>query len=354
MTAVDRSQAVTCLAIHSPEGLAVGGQASQGHEDVIPSSGPPDIDSLLMDPAQQLDRRQLIDLVRKAGIPISSKPLNKSTRTAVSEPSSPRKALERLHSAPVEKIGSSSSCSSTTLTSDDGSGESDVSLSTSPHNYDNNFKQSDVNEIDSNEFRQRSGSQFYHESFRPAPNLSSMKPLTYIPSSQSAHQLNIAYNNKKKKGLLTRLRNSFRGSSNSSKHKPVGRTSSSDVKRWIDHEDDLDAVSRPSYFRHIGHIVETGPGLIQTVELSRPSQGKFGVYIAQGIDPKVPDRSSIFVSRFYQENMNMFYATLLRPGDEILAINGQLIRDMPISKVTEILEGCHTTVRLTIFPSIGL
>ena len=308
----------------------------------------------VMSNGERPSREELIDMVRKAGIPVTTTSEHKSS---ISEPSSPRKVLGWLNNVPLNTIKDNSSCSSSTLTSEDGHVDSlDCLPSSKPGRSDSDPLKSSIPEVvvndstDNNlqEFRGRSGSQFYHESFTPKTN--TYKPVMYIPASQSAQQLTVSLD-RKKKGLFSRLRNSFRGN----KHRPVGRTVSDKSvmlsgKRWIDYEEELDPVSRPSYFRHIGHVITTGPGTIKTIELNRPAHGKFGIYIAQGFDPEsTSQKKSIFVSRFYQENMNKFYASLLNPGDEIVAINGHIVRDLSITEVSSLLEGI-LTVRLTLLP----
>ena len=312
-----------------------------------------DSSSRVMSNRQRPSREELIEMVRKAGLPVTTTSEHKSS---ISEPSSPRKVLGWLNNVPLNTIEDNSSCSSSTLTSEDGHVNSLDCLPSKPGRSDSDPSKSSIPEVVVNdstdnslqEFRQRSGSQFYHESF--TPKTTTYKPVMYIPASQSAQQLTVSLD-RKKKGLFSRLRNSFRGN----KHRPVGRTVSDKSamlsgKRWVDYEEELDPVSRPSYFRHIGHVITTGPGTIKTVELNRPAHGKFGIYIAQGYDPDLTSpKKSIFVSRFYQENMNKFYASLLNPGDEILAINDHIIRDLSITEVSSLLEGL-LTVRLTLLP----
>jgi hypothetical protein len=320
----------------------------------------------------EFTRQDLINIVRNSGISVSNsyndfKKTSNETREAISEPTSPRKLLKRISSSSFRKDSSTSTGSdTTTLTSEEGTIDSDEppgchnNTSTLKRNENGLLSNTDNQDLpdilNEGDFRLRSGSLFYHESFRPTDKSVVSKPVTYIPSNRSESNFFVRSSNKKKKGFFSKIRNSFRSSSNKPHHQPIGRTVSDKTpptsKRWIDHEDELDVVGRPSYFRHIGHIIGTGPGNIQTIQLNRPPHGKFGVYIVQGIDSKTPDKSSVFVSRFYQENMSMFYATLLRPGDEIVAINGSMVRDVHIDKVTDILEGCDT-VRLTILPNIN-
>ena len=303
---------------------------------------------------QAENRIKTVDLIKEKDAKDRYTQLNGSKRhrhrpisqmVSVSAPSSPRK-LRRLHSEPTDYC---SSGSVSTLTSDDAF--SDLPDSSTPR--DNETPQivapplEDEYDGMASQFRPRTGTAFYHESFVPPPQVTH-NPVMYIPLSHSAQQLTVPVEHRrtKQKGLFRRFRNSFK--SRKPARRAVSDRSSRKEKRWIDHMDDLDPVSRPSYFRHIGQVISTGPGMVQTIELNRPSHGKFGFYIAQGYDEDGQSKS-IFVSRFYQKNMDKFLASLLRPGDEILAINGQPVRELPIAKVTAILSGLET-VQLTILP----
>ena len=301
-----------------------------------------------------LNRNELVEFVRRSGIQthtVKKSPLLMS----LSEPSSPRKLYRprknTFNNNEDDEAGDSSDTgSSTTITSEDNlAGSREFNL---PKPEGNNVpslivsqEEDDTDSWSSSEFRSRTGSHFYHESFNSFPSYS--KPSLYLPTNHNnMEQFTFSGKQKKQKGLLNRLRHSF------NKHRPVvtdkAQHKNAKQRKWIDHEDELDPVSRPSYFRHIGHVIKAGPGMVQTIQLYRPPLGKFGVYIAQGVDPE-SNSKSIFVSKFYQEHLSMFYGSLLRPGDEILAVNGQLVRDVPIAKVTKLLTGLET-VRLTILP----
>ena len=291
-------------------------------------------------------RQELMDIVRKAGLPTNPNP-----GPSYSEPSSPRKLLRRSNSDRVKE----SSSSSTTLASDDGGEGIGEGVTMLEEMIANSVlpailaSEGHAPQQPQGEFRARSGSRFYHESFTDGPSQPPSKPAMFIPSSRSAHQLvHPDFSEKKKKSLISRIRRSIRGK------KPKTVTDKKTIKRWVDYEDELDPVSRPSYFRHIGHVISAGPGNIKTVQLNKPSHGKFGIYVAQGVDPAHPEeKKSIFVSRFFEESASMFYTSLLRPGDEILAVNGEAVRDRPISEVVGLFEDCQT-VQLTILPYSGL
>ncbi len=303
------------------------------------------------------NRRELVELVQKSGIVSHSSTMVKSPLLlSKSEPSSPLK-LYRSRKNPFITENDDSSCStgsSTTITSEDGCELREFNNDPStkyPSSEDHPITTSIPSLVISHEadetdifceFRPRTGSTFYHESFTSGQQSSSAntKPSMYLPMSRSAQQFTFNKPPKKQNGLFNRLRHSF------NKHKPI--VTDKKQRKWIDHEDDLDPVSRPSYFRHIGHVIKAGPGCVHTIQLNRPPQGKFGVYIAEGRDSET-DSKSIFVTRFYQENMSMFYSSLLKPGDEIVAINDCLVRDVTILHVIKLLSDLQS-VQLTILP----
>ena len=298
------------------------------------------------------NRKELIEFVKKSGIESHGSTVKKSPLLmSLSEPSSPRK-LYRARKSTFSNDNDDSSCStssSTTITSEDGCGSREFNndLPSTAHDESSIPSLAISQEDDTDTFgelRPRTGSTFYHESFSSGQSSFSNKPSMYLPTSRSAQQFTFNKPVKKQqKGIFNRLRHSF------NKHKPVITDKNQTKQRkWIDHEDELDPVSRPSYFRHIGHVIKAGPGLVHTIQLNRPPQGKFGVYIAEGTDSE-SNSKSIFVSRFYQENMSMFYSSLLQPGDEIISVNGLMVRDVPILQVMELLSGLDT-VQLTILP----
>ena len=303
----------------------------------------------------KIRRMELVEAVRRSGIRSSS---NKKSPLllSLSEPSSPRKLYRGRKNTFDDDLTDSSSCSSThTITSEDGLNGSRELPRPRGHTIPS-LVVSQEDDIDSSlggssEFRQRTGSQFYQDSFSNT-SAHAHRPCLYLPTTPTAQMFTFSgrhHQVKKQKSLFNRLRHSF------NKHKSFiadkgQHSKQSKQRKWVDHEEELDPVSRPSYFRHIGHVIKTGPGVIRTIQLNKPSQGKFGVYVAQGVGPDSAHSKSVFVTKFYQEHLSMFYSSLLRPGDEILAINGRLIRDVHITRVESLLEKLDT-VQLTVLPS---
>ena len=302
----------------------------------------------------KMTRMELVEAVRKSGIRSSSKKKSPLLQS-LSEPSSPRKLYRGRKNTFDDDLTDSSSCSSMhTITSEDGLNGSRELPRPREHTIPS-LVVSQEDDIDSfmggsGEFRQRTGSQFYQDSFSNTSG-HAHRPCLYLPTTPTAQMFTFSgrHQAKKQKGLFNRLRHSF------NKHKSFisdkgQHHRQSKQRKWVDHEEELDPVSRPSYFRHIGHVIRTGPGVIRTIQLNKPSQGKFGVYVAQGVGSDSPHSKSVFVTKFYQENLSMFYSSLLRPGDEILAINDRSIRDVPIARVERLLAKLDT-VQLTVMPS---
>ena len=270
-----------------------------------------------------------------------------------SVPSSPQKALRRLAVSRSEVENDAFCSSNTTLTSEDASPEfskKEIPSVTVGHGG----VAADTSEADfefySHKSQEPTGSQFYHGSLTANQHSNHQQPHMYIPSATpSQHQI---WKEKKSKRRFGKLRDSVK-STRTAKNKPtITRVPSPAVKptsqTWVDYEEDLDPVSKPSFFRHIGRIVGTGPGAAYTVELHKPPQGKLGLYIAQGFD-ETKQKKSVFITRFYQQNAEKFYGGLLQPRDELIAVNDRLVRDRPVSEVQQLI-GRQDNVRLTILP----
>ena len=311
----------------------------------------------------RLTRDQLIDLLKKSGLPWARTGRHSYHSSCISEPSSPQKMTSKLRKQ--NTLGCSSGSSSTTLTSEDQDaerGDSVVELRDSPAAFRKvvpsvviNSEEKDLVEEWEYELPARSGSLFYHESFAPPRQLS--KPILFIPSGSGSKTstmkpADIVPLTKRDKGIFKRLRRSLRVGK--TKQKPVIRTFSDrmytmDGKKWLDSEEELDAVSKPSYFRHIARLVHHGPGSIRVVEIHKPPHGKYGIYLVQGCSDSDGESKSVFISRFYEETLAKFYAGLLSPGDEILAVNSLPVRDKPVQEVQKMFSHAEM-VRLTVFP----
>ena len=195
---------------------------------------------------------------------------------------------------------------------------------------------------------------FYQDNLTPQP--SPQVPRRYLPTSQTNHTTQADSANpdeeerrqppRRSASILQRLRRrhgSFRRYGRPRRRTPVRRSFSDRFvyhlkKRWVDHEEDLCPVSNPSLLRPIGRLLRTHAGRLHIIELHKPPNGHFGIYITQGVKQK------IFISRFADATAEKLYTGLLIPGDEIVSINGQEIRDKSLDYVYGILSQLNSVV----------
>ena len=153
--------------------------------------------------------------------------------------------------------------------------------------------------------------------------------------------------------LLHRLRRRKHGSF---RYAAPRRRSNSAIKRslsermahrrtntWADNEEDLQPISGPTYPRSIGRMVATLAGKIHVVELHRPISGKYGIFITEGLD------GGVIVSRFADSMAQKFYSGLLSAGDELVAVNGEMVRERSVDYVYNLLAKLDTVV-FTVMP----
>ena len=136
---------------------------------------------------------------------------------------------------------------------------------------------------------------------------------------------------------LRRRRGSFLRERRPRRQMPVQRSLSDRFvyhlkKRWEDQDqEEMNVISVPSHPRPIGRLLRTYAGRLHIIQLHRPADGRYGIYITQGTDQK------IFISRFATHTAEKFYAGLLRPGDEIVSVNKQKIRGNSLDSVYALL-----------------
>lgn len=267
---------------------------------------------------------------------------NKEYSEFFSLPSSPCKALQVRHNNFAEQESTSSTA---TLTSEE---ESPASTKPLPSVVISSVTDSwpPVVTSDHHKERERSGSTFYHMSFT-APPVNHSVPSMLIPPSVNTDKQETT-KHKKNKSRFSKLKGNLKRPSSSNHRPTITLLPKPSHKQWVDYEDELDAVSKPSYFRHIAKIVGTGPGAAYTVQLHKPAQGSLGIFIVQGFDEDRQNKS-IFISKFYEQNTEKFYAGLLHPGDEILAVNGKSVRDRLVNEVQKLITEVDS-VFLTILP----
>ena len=205
---------------------------------------------------------------------------------------------------------------------------------------------------------------FYHESITPqaSPHL----PRRYQPSLQRPQQClrdnNATSNHDVRKATATAQENnasflqrvrrrkhgSFKRDRKPKRRSPVKRSFSDrityrDRKEWVDYEEELYPISSPSFLRPIGRMVDTHTTNLHVVELHKLPNGKYGIYITEGVT------GGVFISRFAGRLAEKFYSGLLAPGDEIIAVNREVVKDKSIDYVQNLLATLNSAV-LSIVP----
>ena len=214
-----------------------------------------------------------------------------------------------------------------------------------------------------------SSTQFYQDNLTPEssplirrryqPSNHINMPLRYRTTKSHSHTLNQEQSESSKQqqpvrrstSILQRLKRrngSFRRYRGPRLRIPVQRSFSDRFvyhlkRRWVDHEEDLYPVSNPSLLRPIGRLLRTHTGQLHIIELHKPPDGHFGIYISQGEGKK------IFISRFASNTAKKFYTGLLTPGDEIVSVNDVQIKDKSLDYVYGILSRLSSVV-LSVVP----
>ena len=195
------------------------------------------------------------------------------------------------------------------------------------------------------------GTVFYHESLTPQPSPRHQLPNRYniSPLNQSETDSPQKRSNapKRRASILQRLRRrhgSFKSAKRTKRYVPVKRSFSDrmtyDIRKgWIDYEEDLEFISNPSKLRRVGRMIARKAGTLHIVQLNRPPSGVYGIYISQ-----MEARPGIFISRFADSNAAKFYCGLLSPGDEIIRVNKEEVKDKSVDDVYDMLETLDTVI----------
>ncbi|XP_064616841.1 rho GTPase-activating protein syd-1-like [Liolophura sinensis] len=104
-------------------------------------------------------------------------------------------------------------------------------------------------------------------------------------------------------------------------------------------------VDTPTHPRAIGRLLELKPDGTQTVELTRPPHGPFGIYIARAT---AQYNYSVFVTRFSDGHPEKLFAGLLNVGDEILEINDSSVKNLSLDEVYNLMGSTDTMVLRTV------
>ena len=98
------------------------------------------------------------------------------------------------------------------------------------------------------------------------------------------------------------------------------------------------SISTPSHLRPIGRLLRTYTGRLHVIQLHKPTDGHYGIYITQGSERK------IFISRFATPTAEKFYAGLLSPGDELVSVNKLRVRGKSLDYVYSILSQLDSVI----------
>lgn len=190
------------------------------------------------------------------------------------------------------------------------------------------------------------GTAFYHESLTPQPSPRQQLSKRYNRNETESPQKH-SNTPKRQPSILQRLRRrhgSFNSTKRPKRYVPVKRSFSDrmtyDIRKgWIDYEEDLEFISNPSKLRRVGRMIARKAGTLHIVQLNRPPSGLYGIYISQ-----TEARPGIFVSRFADSNAAKFYAGLLSPGDEIIRVNKEDVKNKSVDDVYDMLETLDTVI----------
>ena len=215
----------------------------------------------------------------------------------------------------------------------------------------------------------------YHESTTPTSIIGIHPPQKHQPSSQlpnryrdvpTANHASLPQHRKTTRSLkqrnsilrrFQRRHGSFKREGKPRKHIPVKRShsdrtayssSSQTQKPQYNSREDLfgSHISTPSSLRPIGRMVDMHAGSVHIVQLHKPLNGRYGIYITEGLT------QGVFISRFADQTAEKFYSGLLAPGDEIVRVNGQPVQGKSLDYVHSLLTTLDSVV-LTVLPVCG-
>lgn len=206
----------------------------------------------------------------------------------------------------------------------------------------------------------RTGTLFYQESLTPQQSplhvahrhksSTNTLPSRYQDSAHSSQSNGKSVN--RSASILQRLkrkRGSFKGDSLLKRRLPVKRSLSDHVtyhirKGWIDYAEDLDFISQPTHPRAVGRMIDKKAGKFHVVQLYKPANGRYGIYISQR-----GNRKGIFISRFANSTAEKFYAGLISPGDQIIRVNGRNIGQHSVDHVYDLMTASDSVI-FTVIP----
>jgi hypothetical protein len=115
-------------------------------------------------------------------------------------------------------------------------------------------------------------------------------------------------------------------------------------KGWVDYEEDLDFISQPTHPRAVGRMIDKKAGKYHMVQLYKPPNGRYGVYISQR-----GKKGGVFISRFANSTAAKFYSGLISPGDQIIRVNGKNIKQHSVDDVYDLMTVADSVI-FTVIP----
>ncbi len=115
-------------------------------------------------------------------------------------------------------------------------------------------------------------------------------------------------------------------------------------KGWIDYEEDLDFISQPTHPRPVGRMIDKKAGRLHVVQLYKPPNGRYGVYISQ-----TGQKKGVYISRFANSVAEKFFTGLISPGDQIVRVNGKNIREQSVDDVYDLMTVSDSVI-FTVIP----
>ncbi|XP_053381041.1 uncharacterized protein LOC123551801 [Mercenaria mercenaria] len=110
-----------------------------------------------------------------------------------------------------------------------------------------------------------------------------------------------------------------------------------------------ETVSLQQEIQPMGKLLKVNPDGTQIIQLVKPENGPIGFFIANGSGKY---GNGIFVSRFVEKRPEQCFAGLLGVGDEILEVNGHLVRDLSQDAVYNLISA-SAVVLVKVFPFIA-
>lgn len=91
-------------------------------------------------------------------------------------------------------------------------------------------------------------------------------------------------------------------------------------------------------------MIDKKAGQFHMVQLYKPPSGRYGIYISQN-----GHKMGVFISRFANSTAEKFYSGLIRPGDQIIRVNGKNIKEQSVDDVYDLMTESNSVI-FTVIP----